>query len=277
MKKLKLKASVKKLTKMAEKHAPTILTVIGCTGLVATVIFTVKATPVCEEILEERRGRLEDLDNQVNEDGSEIDEKTRKEEVFKINTETGVKLIKAAGPAVVSFGTTMLCIIGSNVMSLRRLSDISAAYDLSQTALKKYKEKTKEVIGDKKEREINEAIFKDVISDGNGYVIETGHGDTYIYDAVSGRLFKHNKLAIEKKIVDLNNQLFGDMFVSLNEFYQSIDLMPISLGEYLGFNVEDGMINVTWTTMEAPINGIDEPCWVMDYDISRRHRFGDDY
>ena len=52
------------------------------------------------------------------------------------------------------------------------------------------------------------------------------------------------------------------MYISLNELYDEIGLENISLGEDLGWKVEDGLIEIEWSSQIADDGS---PCIVMNY------------
>ena len=66
-------------------------------------------------------------------------------------------------------------------------------YALSETALKEYKDKAIEIVGEEKNREIIDAVAKDKISQNpvsKQEVIVTGKGNVLCYETLSGRYFE---------------------------------------------------------------------------------------
>ena len=56
----------------------------------------------------------------------------------------------------------------------------------------------------------------------------------------------------------------SEMYIGLNEFYDEIGLAPTQLGEDLGWNVDGGEIQVTFSTQLADDGA---PCLVLNYEV----------
>jgi hypothetical protein len=61
-------------------------------------------------------------------------------------------------------GLSITAIIMGNRISAKRIAALTAAYGLSETALGVYREKVKEIIGEAKEKQVNEETKKEVIA-----------------------------------------------------------------------------------------------------------------
>lgn len=55
----------------------------------------------------------------------------------------------------------MTCLIGASSVNLRRNAALATAYTLSESALKEYREKVVETIGEKKEQAVQDAVAKE--------------------------------------------------------------------------------------------------------------------
>ena len=143
---MKKKAIVKSLevAKTAlKKYSPQILTGIGIAGMIATTITAVKATPKALQLIDER----------------EIKENKRLSTTEVIKTTW-----KCYVPAAVTGTLSVACLIGASSVSLKRHAALATAYTLSETALKEYQEKAVEVVGEKKEQAIRDAVVKDKLA-----------------------------------------------------------------------------------------------------------------
>lgn len=241
------------------KNAPGILLGFGITGWASTVILAVTATPKAMALIEEKEV---ELSNQYQEDV----------------TLTPVEVVKTCwkcyAPAVITATISTACLIGSNSVSARRNAALTAAYKLSETALEEYKQAVVETIGEKKERTVREkraenALLKEHIDEED--VIITGRGNTRCYDAVFGRCFRSSREVIERGINAVNRTIVsGDMYASLNDFYDEIGLDHVDIGDLLGWNLDDGEIEIDFDSALAH-NG--EPTLVIHYNVVPKYDF----
>ena len=90
------------------------------------------------------------------------------------------------------------------------------------------------------------------------------------YDAVSGRYFKSDRDKIDKVINELNRRMRDEMYISLNEFYYEIGLNEISLGDQLGWNIDNGYIEPSFSYQGAEDG---TPCLVIGYLVEPRYDY----
>ena len=158
-------------------------------------------------------------------------------------------------------------------MHLKRNAALATAYKLSETALTEYKDKVVEVIGENKEKGIRDKIAEDKVHNNpvsQNQVIITGGGDTLCYDALGGRYFKSSMDKIRKAENELNRLMLRDMYVSLNEFYDELGLDHTKLGDDLGWNLDDGLIELNFSSQLAEN---ETPCLVVDYNVAPNYNF----
>ena len=228
------------------KHSPEILTGIGIAGMITTTVLAVKATPKAIRLIEEAK-------------------EEKGEDLTKAGT---VKSCwKAYLPAAATCIASTACLIGASSVSIRRNAMLATAYKLSETAFSEYKEKVVETIGDEKEKIVREKVSEERIKKNpitKNEVIMTDYGDTQFYETLSGRYFKSDIEQIKKVVNYLNKDMLQDMFgtISLNEFYDELELERIDLGDELGWRVDKGLIEIDFTSKIAD-NG--KPCIVLDY------------
>lgn len=163
--------------------------------------------------------------------------------------------------------------IGANSVNLRRNAALATAYTLSESALKEYQEKVIETIGEKKEQAIQDAVAKDRIEKNpvsTKEVIITEKGDTLCLDYPSGRYFKSDREKINKAVNELNRRMRDEMYISLNEFYYEIGLSGIGIGEELGWNIDQGYIEPSFSCQLAEDG---TPCLVISYLVGPRYDF----
>ena len=166
------------------------------------------------------------------------------------------------------------CIIFADRQHIRRNAALATAYSLSEQAFTLYKEKVIETIGEKKEQQVRDEVAKervrrDYINASDVTVI--GGGDTLCYLSTTGQKFKGNIEKIRKAEAKLNNILYSDMYVSLNDFYEAIGLNCFTdLGNDIGWNVDGGPVEFEYSSM---LDDNDTPMFVIGFRIEPRADF----
>lgn len=200
-----------------------------------------------------------------------------KEEVEAKKEELGVEKLPikdmalTAGPyfipSILFTGIGIACICGGNKIYANREAAAMAAYTITDATLRETREKTKELMGKKKEKDVNESIAKDAVQSnpiGNREIILTSKGDTLCYDRMSGRYFKSDIEQLKRIQNNLNRRMMDTTFISVNELYLEIGLSPITLGDELGWDIGRGLIEMRFS---AQLTDNGEPCVVIDFDI----------
>lgn len=235
----KLTKFIKDARSALSKHSPEILTGIGIAGMITTTILAVKATPKALRLIE--AAEMDKYD-EVHDDQS-----TGREEL------TAVETVKAAWkpyiPAIVTGVASVGCLAGGCSIHARRNAALATAYQLSTTALKEYKAKVVETIGEKKEQKIRESISNDKLEKNianEQTVIITGTGHTMCYDVHSDRRFQSDIDKIKRAMNELNYRMNSgmEMYISLNEFYDYIGLKHTQAGETMGWRIDRGLIDI---------------------------------
>lgn len=235
------------------KHSPEILTGVGIAGMVTTTVMAVRATPKAIRLL---------------------DDEKKRQNVDKLEPADVVKTAwKCYIPAAVTGTVSVVCLIGASSVNARRNAALTAAYTLSESTLRDYQKKVIETIGEKKEQTVRDVVAKERLEKNpveNKEVIITAKGETLCFDVVSGRYFKSDIDKLKKAENELNRQMRDEMYISLNEFYYEIGLEPVKLGEDLGWNIDDGYIDLRFSSQLATDG---TPCLVIDYGYGPRYDF----
>lgn len=224
MNKLSIAKVINNTKQTLVKHSPEILTGIGIAGMITTTVLAVKATPKAIMLIEEKKK-------------TEGVEKLPPVEVVKTTWKCYI-------PPVVTGVLSASCLIGATNVSLRRNAVLATAYKLSETALSEYQDKVVETIGEKKEQVIKEKVVQEKVEKNpasNSEIIITNNGTATCYDYSSGRYFKSSINKIKEAQNAINERLLHSMCgsVSLNDFYDELDLPHIDVGEILGWNTDE--------------------------------------
>ena len=169
-----------------------------------------------------------------------------------------------AGVAILAVGGAAAC-GASYGESAKRLGIMTAAYLTEKEKREKYIEKTKEILGDKKEGKIREALAKDEIDkcESPNREVIMGDGTELFRDMETGKYFMCTSERIHKAFNMLNSRMMSEMWVSIEEFYELLDLDPPGCGGYLGWHVDNGAIKYDLQYENAPNGG---PCCCLSYD-----------
>lgn len=243
---------------VVSKHSPEILTGIGIAGMITTTILAVKATPKALDLI--AAAEDEKFDNGHGE------------------ALTKLEVVKAAWkpyiPAAIACVTSATCLIGASSAHSKRNAALATAYNLSATALSEYKEKVIETIGEKKERTIRDKVAEERVKKepvNPSAIIVSGNGNTRCFDTITKRRFTSDIEAIKKIVNELNRRMInGDDYVSLNDFYYELGLDGSSIGDELGWNVSDGLIELDFS---AQLDKDGVPCIVIDYTVTPKRGF----
>lgn len=254
MKKPNLSKFVRGVQTYATKHSPDILMGIGIAGMLTATVLAVKATPKALDLIEEEK------------------EKNNTDELSAMDM---VRVAwKPYAMATITMVSSTICLVGARNINSKRIASIATAYKISETALAEYKDQVIKTIGDKKEQHIKDEIAKqriqrDPISKTKEVII-TEKGNTLCYDTISGRYFKSDMDIISKAQNLINRTMTYDMYVSLNEFYVEIGLAPIEFGNLLGWNIDDGLLNIEFSSQLADDG---TPCLVMGFGVAPKYDF----
>lgn len=193
------------------KHASTILTCVGGAGVVATSVMAAKATPKALALVEEAKGKNEEL--------------TKLDYV--------VAALPAYIPAIVTGVSTIACIFGANILNKRAQASLASAYALLNSSYNDYRAKTVELYGDEADDKIKEGVAKDKYA-GDRKLKDSDK--QLFYDDYSGRYFESTIEDVLQAEYNLNRKmaLSGEAF--LNDFYNELGLSETEYGNYLGWS-----------------------------------------
>lgn len=245
---------LKRMGACVNEHMPQILTGFGIAGMAGAGVMAVKNTPKALELLEAKK---------------------KEEHCDKLPVLTIVKTTwKCYLPAVLTATTSAACLIKANSINMRRNAALATAYNLSKTAYVEYKDKVKELYGEKKEEIIKSKIAQDKIEKNpvdSREVIITETGNTLCLDGLFGRYFMSDRDVIERAMTRINRDIVtGGMYASLNEFYNEIGLSPVAAGDDLGWNLDDGEITVDFD-YGAASDG--RPCLIVSFNILPKYGY----
>lgn len=244
-----------KFSQSLAKNGPTIVLGLGIASMVIGTVLAVYETPkALDDIkdLEEEKKKEKDPEPITK---KEIVKATWKRYIFPLTTE------------VVGMGL----IIQSHRMMNNRVIAFATAYSGLETAHMLYQKNARDILGEKKEQEIRDAVAKERVPAKIDNVISLG-GNTLCYDPWTERLFYSDQETIRRAINNLNKQMMDECYISLNEYYYEIGLKDVKCGDLLGWHIDQGLIDVSFSSQ---LTKDGRPCLVIDflvepvYDYSR--------
>lgn len=249
MKTVPLSAAFRDLGKYISRNSPSILTGLGIGLGVASTVLAVTATPKAIQLLEEKK------------------KEDQKEKLTVIET------VRTAGvcyvPSVLAAAGSICCIISASAKFSKRNAILATAYALSERDLREYRDKVKETVGEKKEKEIRGKIAKDHILNNPAEpnrVLTPNGGKTLCYDNWTGRYFMSDMETLRKCENEMNARIIKEQFVSLNELYDMLNLEPIKMGEDFGWNFDGFHDDLIHFSYFSQLDRDGNPCLVLDYD-----------
>lgn len=272
MSKLNLSNFAKNISAKLGANAPGITIGLGTGAILVAGVMVGVATPKAMKLIEDAQAaktkRFEKMKEKAPDDAvmDETDELT------------WVEIIKAGwkpyAPAIMTAVIGVACIVGGTRANARRNAALSAAYTVVEQTLNDYTAKTKEIVGEKKEKEIRDAIAEDELKkhplSGYNVVRMPKCGKTLCYDVRSREYFMSDYNSIKKVENDLNRRLRSEMFISLNDVYDEFGIVhDDELGDDIGWNVDDELE----FTISSKIAENNEPCLVVNYVIAPRYDF----
>lgn len=236
-----------------QRHGPEILAGCAVVGFCSSIIFAIRATTKASQVLKEQERR----------NGGR---KLSRGRVIKATWKYYV-------PTVLSAAAATGCIVSSSKMSQQRNALLAAAYATSVEALRTYSQKVVEVIGENKEKKIYDEVMGDKVKAHpvhSSEVIFVDGCTTLCYDPFREKYFMVNLDKIRNGIATLNDMMYSEMFVSLNDAYCEMGLPPVTtdpdvgnIGERNGWCVDHGPIKLKPTSTLTE-NGT--PCYVLGFD-----------
>jgi len=128
---MQIKTMTKQASRRMMKNSPTILTIMGVSGVILTAVLAVRATPKAIRIIEKEKLR----------DRFVLERDLKPLDYVRLTWREYL-------PAVLMGSATISCIIGANSIHLQRTAAIQGIYSLTETAFKEYQAKVIQTLGE---------------------------------------------------------------------------------------------------------------------------------
>ena len=275
-----------------KKHSPEILVVAGIAGTVVSAVLACKATTKVAEILDETKGTLDTIHEGMETgaiNGQEYTTEDGKKDTVVVYAQTGMKLAKLYGPAIILGTLSITSILASNNILRKRNVALGAAYAAIDKSFKEYRGRVIERFGEQVDTELKYGIkakkFEEIEVDP-----ETGkekkvkktvmvadpnlQSDYAVYFDRKSRNYEtnpdYNRMFLKAQQAFANDKLQTRGHLFLNEVLDDLDLPRTPAGQIVGWTKDgpDGYVNFRIVEVERETeDGRHEPALLLDFNV----------
>jgi hypothetical protein len=275
-----------------KKHSPEILVVAGIAGTVVSAVLACKATTKVAEILDETKGTLDTIHEGMETgaiNGQEYTNEDGKKDTVVVYAQTGMKLAKLYGPAIILGTLSITSILASNNILRKRNVALGAAYAAIDKSFKEYRGRVIERFGEQVDTELKYGIkakkFEEIEVDP-----ETGkekkvkktvmvadpnlQSDYAVYFDSKSRNYEtnpdYNRMFLKAQQAFANDKLQTRGHLFLNEVLDDLDLPRTHAGQIVGWTKDgpDGYVNFRIVEVERETeDGRHEPALLLDFNV----------
>lgn len=275
-----------------KKHSPEILVVAGIAGTVVSAVLACKATTKVAEILDETKGTLDTIHEGMKTgaiNGQEYTTEDGKKDTVVVYAQTGMKLAKLYGPAIILGTLSITSILASNNILRKRNVALGAAYAAIDKSFKEYRGRVIERFGEQVDTELKYGIkakkFEEIEVDP-----ETGkekkvkkavmvadpnlQSDYAVYFDSKSRNYEtnpdYNRMFLKAQQAFANDKLQTRGHLFLNEVLDDLDLPRTPAGQIVGWTKDgpDGYVNFRIVEVERETeDGRHEPALLLDFNV----------
>ena len=275
-----------------KKHSPEILVVAGIAGTVVSAVLACKATTKVAEILDETKGTLDTIHEGMETgaiNGQEYTTEDGKKDTGVVYAQTGMKLAKLYGPAIILGTLSITSILASNNILRKRNVALGAAYAAIDKSFKEYRGRVIERFGEQVDTELKYGIkakkFEEIEVDP-----ETGkekkvkktvmvadpnlQSDYAVYFDSKSRNYEtnpdYNRMFLKAQQAFANDKLQTRGHLFLNEVLDDLDLPRTPAGQIVGWTKDgpDGYVNFRIVEVERETeDGRHEPALLLDFNV----------
>lgn len=275
-----------------KKHSPEILVVAGVAGTVVSAVLACKATTKVAEILDETKGTLDTIHEGMETgaiNGQEYTNEDGKKDTVVVYAQTGMKLAKLYGPAIILGTLSITSILASNNILRKRNVALGAAYAAIDKSFKEYRGRVIERFGEQVDTELKYGIkakkFEEIEVDP-----ETGkekkvkktvmvadpnlQSDYAVYFDSKSRNYEtnpdYNRMFLKAQQAFANDKLQTRGHLFLNEVLDDLDLPRTPAGQIVGWTKDgpDGYVNFRIVEVERETeDGRHEPALLLDFNV----------
>lgn len=205
MKTLPRKMNIKKPNKS------TLLSILGCIGVVGTGVTTFLATRKSEEILND-------------------DSLTNKDKAIKVAP-------KFAAPIGVGVGT-IVCIASANILNKKQIKSLIGSYTLLQSSFQEYRKKVIEIHGEDADREIFESVRQN--SEFHQLNLDSPDKKIRFHDYVTDTFFEKYEREVADAEYHINRNFVLNGSQTVNDWGEMLGVDWTPCSDNIGWSMECG-------------------------------------
>lgn len=204
-------------SKFVKRNSTTIMTICGCVGFIATIIFAVQATPKARELMNEAEMKK----------GDEL---------------TKVEIVTVAAPAyskaAVAGISTVTLVLGANFLSRKQKASMIGAYTALQKLYNEHRDKVGELFGS----DANDIVDREIIRDKKSKykTDEPGEKEFWFYIPEFDVRFKSTEKQVILGEYHFNRNYALRGYADVKELLEFLNAPSIEYGASIGWSEETG-------------------------------------
>lgn len=236
-----------------KKHSPEILLATGIVGGVTSAVMACKATTKIGDILESTKETI-DIIHEGTEKGEvkgvTYTEEDGKKDLAIVYAQTGVKLAKLYGPALLVGAASIGCVLASHNIINKRNVALAAAYATVDNSFKEYRGRVIERFGKELDKELKYNIkaqeIEERVVDEDGHetvkkttvqVAEPSDYARFFDEWCTGweKNAEYNLMFLKQMQNWANEKLKAQGYLFLNDVYEALGIPKTSAGQVVGW------------------------------------------
>jgi hypothetical protein len=224
-----------------QTKSPGLLFGAGIVGVIGGTVLACRATLKMEEVLDEAKGKLITAKTLQHREYSETD---RQKDITTIYVQTGVKVLRAYGPAIIVGGLSIAALTSSHNILSRRNAALMSAYAALEKGFAEYRARVVEKYGEDEDRNMRYGSRTEVVKEGKvtHQITRVGTDTPSIYARFFDQMSSSWSKEPEYNLVFLtcqqnyaNDQLKSRGHLFLNEVYDMIGVPRSEAGAVVGW------------------------------------------
>ncbi len=199
------------------KNLPTILTIVGTSGVVATAILTAKAAPKAVKIFETQH---------------------KEDKPGETSVLTVVTAAKPYIPAIVVGTASMACILAANRINARRYLALCSSYNLLADEYSIFKRALLSQASENGAAMVAGAVMTAKPKEEGPDIDENGETLHWFYDVHSMTWFRSTWHKVDEAKMRINDKFSYDGFVSLCQYYEELGIPYKKIDRDIGWDCE---------------------------------------
>jgi hypothetical protein len=270
-------------------NSPTMLTVAGVGGFIATTALAIHATLKAEKEIPYIRENIRAIKEAV-EETEGTTEKDKARALTKVYAENSVTLAKIYWPTIVTGSVSIVCVLSAHKILVKRNASLVAAYTALDVAYRAYRARVREELGEERELALYSGVKMRKLEEGEeGFdpnapceIIdqEDKMPSPYarFFDSYSPcwvKTAEYNMMFLRSQQQWANDRLEARGYLFLNEVYDALGLKWDQKGQVVGWKfktdtgdgyVDFGLNCIGDESSRAFTNG-HEPVVLLDFNV----------